>query len=70
MSAPHSPLAPYFPAELKVDFEGKRNDWEGVVLLPFLDEDLLKSCINSVPLSKLTDGQGTCWGFPKSNTTV
>jgi 5'-3' exoribonuclease 1 len=70
MSAPHSPLAPFFPAELKVDFEGKRNDWEGVVLLPFLDEDLLKSCINSVPLSKLTDGQGTCWGFPKSNTTV
>jgi 5'-3' exonuclease len=24
MTAPHSPLAPFFPAELKVDFEGKR----------------------------------------------
>ena len=57
MSAPHSPLAPFFPSELKVDFEGKRNDWEGVVLLPFLDEDLLKSCIQSVPASKLTDQQ-------------
>ena len=57
MTAPHSPLAPFFPRELKVDFEGKRNDWEGVVLLPFLDEDLLKQCINSVPASKLTDAQ-------------
>lgn len=57
MTAPHSPLAPFFPAELKVDFEGKRNDWEGVVMLPFLDETLLKHCIASVPPSKLTEGQ-------------
>jgi 5'-3' exoribonuclease 1 len=57
MTAPHSPLAAFFPDELKVDFEGKRNDWEGVVLLPFLDEHLLKQCIASVPASKLTDAQ-------------
>ena len=53
----HSPLASFFPDELKVDFEGKRNDWEGVVLLPFLDEHLLKQCIASVPASKLTEAQ-------------
>ena len=57
MSAPHSPLASFFPDELKVDFEGKRNDWEGVVLLPFLDEHMLKQCIASVPASKLTEAQ-------------
>ena len=57
MTAPHSPLAPFFPSELKVDFEGKRNDWEGVVLLPFLDETLLKQCIDSVPAEKLTEAQ-------------
>ena len=57
MTAPHSPLASFFPDELKVDFEGKRNDWEGVVLLPFLDEHLLKQCIASVPASKLTEAQ-------------
>ena len=57
MTAPHSPLASFFPDELKVDFEGKRNDWEGVVLLPFLDERMLKQCIASVPASKLTDAQ-------------
>ena len=55
-NAPHSPLA-VFPSELKVDFEGKRNDWEGVVLLPFLDEHLLKQCIASVPAEKLTEAQ-------------
>ena len=57
MTAPHSPLAPFFPSELKVDFEGKRNDWEGVVLLPFLDEALLKQCIASVPRDKLSAAQ-------------
>ena len=57
MTAPHSPLAEFFPGELKVDFEGKRNDWEGVVLLPFLEESLVKQCIASVPHSKLTPGQ-------------
>ena len=46
-----APLASFFPDELKVDFEGKRNDWEGVVLLPFLDDHLLKLCIASVPAS-------------------
>ena len=58
MTAPHSPLAPFFPSELKVDFEGKRNEWEGVVLLPFLDETLLKQCIASVPPSKLQARRG------------
>ena len=53
MTAPHSPLAPFFPSELKVDFEGKRNDWEGVVLLPFIDERLLKRCVAGVPGSAL-----------------
>ena len=57
MTAPHSPLAEFFPENLKVDFEGKRNDWEGVVLLPFLDENLVKQCIASVPPSKLTAAQ-------------
>jgi 5'-3' exonuclease len=57
MTAPHSPLAPFFPEVLKVDFEGKRNDWEGVVQLPFLDEALVKQCIASVPESKLTAAQ-------------
>jgi 5'-3' exonuclease len=32
----------FYPTEFKVDMDGKRNDWEGVVLLPPLNLGLLK----------------------------
>ena len=57
MEDPQSPLAEFFPEDIKVDFEGKRNDWEGVVLLPFLDADRLKAAVASVEPSQLTAGQ-------------
>lgn len=41
-----SPLAKYFPAEIEYDLNGKQNDWEAVVLAPFIDEDtLLKASV-------------------------
>lgn len=41
-----SPLAQYFPTELEYDLNGKQNDWEAVVLAPFIDEDaLLKATV-------------------------
>lgn len=33
-----SPLAKYFPTEVECDLNGKQNDWEAVVLAPFIDE--------------------------------
>ena len=57
MEDPQSPLAEFFPEEVQVDFEGKRNDWEGVVLLPFLDADRLKAAIASVKDSQLSSGE-------------
>ena len=57
MTADSSPLKEFFPDEIKLDFEGKRNSWEGVVLLPFLDEKKLRDAIASVPKEKLTDAQ-------------
>ena len=57
MTEESSPLKPFFPDEIKIDFEGKRNSWEGVVLLPFLDEKVLKDAIASVSKEKLTDAQ-------------
>ena len=57
MTEESSPLKPFFPDEIKIDFEGKRNSWEGVVLLPFLNEKILKDAIASVPQDKLTDAQ-------------
>ena len=41
MLDPASPLADFFPAEIKTDLHDKRNDWEAVVLLPFIDQERL-----------------------------
>lgn len=41
-----SPLAKYFPTEVEYDLNGKQNDWEAVVLAPFIDEAaLLKASV-------------------------
>lgn len=41
-----SPLAKYFPTEVEYDLNGKQNDWEAVVLAPFIDEEaLLKASV-------------------------
>lgn len=41
-----SPLAKYFPTEVEYDLNGKQNDWEAVVLAPFIEEDaLLKASV-------------------------
>ncbi|UPR01782.1 5'-3' exoribonuclease [Chloropicon primus] len=31
----------YFPTDFDLDMEGKRADWEGIVLIPFIDEKVL-----------------------------
>jgi 5'-3' exoribonuclease 1 len=49
-----SPLADLYPRDVPVDMEGKRNDWEGVVLLPFMDEDRLLAAIAGVQADDLS----------------
>ena len=41
MQDPSSPIIQYFPEEIKIDMNEKKNAWEGIVLLPFIDEKLL-----------------------------
>ena len=41
MSNFDSPLSKYFPTEFTVDLEGKIFSWEGIVILPFVDENKL-----------------------------
>nr|CCC91594.1 putative exoribonuclease 1 [Trypanosoma congolense IL3000] len=48
-----SPLAKYFPEKLQIDREGARAEWEGVVLIPFIDERVLLAAYESVQ-SKVT----------------
>jgi len=55
MCEPTSPIAAFYPNDFKVDMNGKRNPWEGVNLLPFIDVDLLKDTMASnVPDKLLT----------------
>lgn len=39
----YSPLKPYCPDEFEVDVSGKRKEWEGVVLLPFVDHEVIRN---------------------------
>ncbi len=46
MCSPTSPISQFYPTEFEVDMNGKKNPWEGVNILPFIDVNLLKKCIN------------------------
>ena len=57
MLSPTSPIASLYPEEVAVDVEGKRQDWEAVVLLDFIDQDALLSVVRSVDPSRLTQAE-------------
>lgn len=38
MIDPESPIYDYYPVNFDTDLNGKKQDWEAVVLIPFIDE--------------------------------
>lgn len=40
----NSPLKRYCPDEFEIDLSGKRKEWEGVVILPMVDFNLVREC--------------------------
>lgn len=55
MTSPDSPVLECYPLDFKIDQDGKKNPWEAVVLLDFIDEvKLLKAEGTYCPVSKLT----------------
>lgn len=38
MTGENSLIKMYYPEEFKKDLNGKKQDWEAVVLIPFIDE--------------------------------
>lgn len=47
MLQPDSPISDFFPENFSTDLNGKKNDWEAVVLIPFIDESRLLSAVNA-----------------------
>ncbi|XP_068630377.1 5'-3' exoribonuclease 1 [Battus philenor] len=45
MTDEDSPIVHYYPINFETDLNGKRNDWEAVVLIPFIDEANLLSAM-------------------------
>ena len=41
MTSTDSPMIEFYPLDFKIDQDGKKNPWEAVVLLPFIDEKTL-----------------------------
>ena len=39
-----SPLKKHCPTEITIDLAGKRREWEGIVLLPMVDFDIVREC--------------------------
>lgn len=52
-----STIIDFYPEDFKIDLNGKKFAWQGVALLPFVDEKRLFKAL--IPLhSKLTDEEG------------
>ncbi|XP_060584982.1 5'-3' exoribonuclease 1-like, partial [Ruditapes philippinarum] len=43
-----SPVIDFYPLQFDTDLNGKQQDWEAVVLIPFIDENRLLTAIRSV----------------------
>lgn len=48
MLSSDTPLLHLYPKDFKIDMEGKKNDYEGICLLPFTDSRLIKSEFSKV----------------------
>ena len=55
MMDPHCPIIDFYPVDFNVDLNGKKYAWQGVALLPFVDEERLHKALAKV-YSKLTPG--------------
>ncbi|KAH9503017.1 5'-3' exoribonuclease 2, partial [Bulinus truncatus] len=48
MEDPESPIIDFYPTDFKVDLNGKKFAWQGVALLPFVDETRLRKALETV----------------------
>ena len=56
MIDPYSPIIDFYPVDFKIDLNGKKYAWQGVALLPFVDEVRLHQALESF-YDKLTQAE-------------
>uniref|UniRef100_A0AAQ6A3E3 5'-3' exoribonuclease 1 n=1 Tax=Amphiprion ocellaris TaxID=80972 RepID=A0AAQ6A3E3_AMPOC len=56
MTSERSPIIEYYPLDFKTDLNGKQQEWEAVVLIPFIDERCLLAAMDPCN-DKLTKGE-------------
>ena len=56
MIDPEAKIIDFYPEDFKIDLNGKKYAWQGVALLPFVDETRLKSALNPLR-QKLTPAE-------------
>jgi 5'-3' exoribonuclease 1 len=53
MYSPDSPILDFYPKNFEQDLNGKKQDWEAVVKIPFLDQNrLLKAMAGKFCVSR------------------
>lgn len=52
MVNPSSPVSDFYPTDFETDMNGKRNTWEAVVIVPFIDEKRLLTEVDAINLDK------------------
>jgi len=51
MTEPSSSIIDFYPADFQLDLNGKKQDWEAIVKIPFIDEKRLLDAMKSIVLS-------------------
>lgn len=56
LNSQESPIIDFYPEDFKIDLNGKKFAWQGVALLPFVDEKRLKKAVKSL-FDELTEDE-------------
>lgn len=58
-----SPIIDFYPEDFEIDMNGKKMAWQGVALLPFIEQDRLLGAIKTVePLLTPDERRRNAWG--------